>query len=90
MNIQTGSYWSGSYFFDIVSQVSLPFFYDIGKIILLFCVVQGVYLFMRSDPKACLNKVKFAIIGYLILRLVSVGLVMIDAIATSIETGIGI
>jgi hypothetical protein len=85
--VGTGNYFDGNFFYKLVTDLCLPMAYDIGKIILFACILQGAYMLMRSDIKGSVNKFKYAAFGYIILRFTSVFIVLIDTIAQQVTAG---
>ena len=59
----------------------MPYVYDFFKLMLKIGMVQGAFYVMKMDKKMGIDKVKYAVIGYTMLKFTDVFIKIIDQIA---------
>jgi hypothetical protein len=67
---------------------AMPIMYDIGKTLLIFGLFQGAYYIMRTDKKAGIDKMKYAITGYVMIKFISYIILLIDNVAEEALKGL--
>ena len=63
----------------------LPLAVDAGVCIFKLMLVSGAYILMRGGASDAIKKVKSATLGYLLLKIISTYVKVIDTIADGIE-----
>ena len=63
----------------------MPIFYDIGKIMVYCCVAYGSYYLIRGQYAEGVNRIKWAGIGYICLRMTESFVKWVDTVASGIK-----
>lgn len=63
----------------------MPIFYEIGTVLFKCCIVYGVYYIIRMQYTQGVERIKWAVIGYISLRLTDSFIQLIDNIAKNMK-----
>jgi hypothetical protein len=63
----------------------MPIFIEIGTIIFRCSVVYGVYHVMRMQFTQGINQIKWAVIGYISLKMIDAFTILVDRVANNIH-----
>ena len=63
----------------------MPIFYEVGKIIAYVSVTYGAYYLIRMKYAEGANRIKWAAVGYICLRLTEDFIDLVDSIANNIN-----
>lgn len=62
-----------------------PLVLEGGKLLLALGCISGCYIFMRGVPADAVKKIKYATIGYAILKCITVYITFIDKVVANIK-----
>lgn len=80
-----GAVVASTTFSKMFEEVLLPLVLDIGTVLFQVGCIGGIYLIMRADAKGGTTKIKWAMVGYAMLKLLTVFTTMIDRIIANIH-----
>ena len=63
----------------------MPIFMEIGVVLFKCCVVYGIYFLIRMQYTEGVNRIKYAVLGYIILRMTDSFVDLVDQIARNIR-----
>lgn len=66
----------------------MPVMFDIGKTLLMIGLFQGSYYIMRADRKGGIDKIKYATMGYIMLKFINWFIALVDMIALEAMRGL--
>lgn len=76
---------SSNVIFQPLHTAFMPYIWDCAKVLLYVGVIQGVYYIMRADTKQATNKIKYASMGYILIRFIDVFVSLVDTVASSMN-----
>ena len=76
--------------YDAFKSSITPIFFEIGKLLSWCSISYGTYYVIQMRYTEGINRIKWAMIGYIILRMTDSFMTLTDSIATNISTNINI
>ena len=71
--------------FEPLHSAFMPYVWECAKIMLYVGCIQGAYFLMRADTKQSVDKIKFASMGYILIRFIDVFVRLVDSVATNMK-----
>lgn len=76
---------SSNVIFQPLHSAFMPYVWDCAKVLLYYGVIQGVYFIMRADTKQATTKIKYASMGYIMIRFIDVFVRLVDTVANNMK-----
>lgn len=78
---------TGGVIFQPLHSAFMPYVWECAKIMLYVGCIQGAYYLMRADTKQSVTKIKYASMGYVLIRFIDVFVRLVDSVATNMNFG---